>query len=248
MWPKAYLVQYYRQVRGENDFLLDAIAAGYVLWGRHGGKLLEVGGGPTIYQLVPACGWVDRIVFTDLLPENLAAVEAWRADEAGAHDWSSFFRHVHGPDADSKAAWLRSALAVQPPADAREIAAGRVFPPASFAAISSFFCLETLAADAADLAGLLGGLGALLGEGGAMILGVMRNCRSYRIGSAWVNSIPLNETDIEAVLARAGMGVRFLRTLPCPGEDGYDGLMVVLAERMRIRPTPPDGRSPPGCC
>lgn len=231
MWPTSYLAHYYCEVTGENDFLLDAIVACHALREPWGGALLEVGGGPTVYQLVPACGRIESVTFTDLMPENLAAVAAWRDGAPGAHDWSPFFRHVFGPDAAGREAWLKSVLTVHPPADVRDLAAGKVFSPGSFAVLSSFFCLEAVARDPADFHDLIEGLGRLVARNGAMILGTVRNCRAYRIGDSWFDAIPLDEASLPAILGAAGFAVRLLRVLPCSGEDGYDGLMVLLAER-----------------
>jgi hypothetical protein len=56
--------------------------------------LLEVGGGPTIWQLLSASKHVGNITFTDHMQDNVAAVERWAADAPSAFDWSPYAAFV----------------------------------------------------------------------------------------------------------------------------------------------------------
>src|SRR5215210_6087673 len=84
-----YLEEYYpdREIGSENTALL----AFYHSACRElsGGTWLEIGGGPTLYQLISASTKVGSIVFTDYLGENLATVQSWlEANKPGL--WRSY--------------------------------------------------------------------------------------------------------------------------------------------------------------
>ena len=57
-------------------------------------KLLEVGGGPTIYQLISASSKVESITFSDFNVTNLTEVRNWADGKPTAFDWSSYVKYV----------------------------------------------------------------------------------------------------------------------------------------------------------
>lgn len=59
-----------------------------------GRTLIDVGSGPTIYQLLSACDHFEEIVATDYLAVNREELGRWARGEPGAFDWSPFIQHV----------------------------------------------------------------------------------------------------------------------------------------------------------
>lgn len=59
-----------------------------------GRTLIDVGSGPTIYQLLSACDHFEEIVATDYLAVNREELGRWARGEPGTFDWSPFIRHV----------------------------------------------------------------------------------------------------------------------------------------------------------
>lgn len=60
----------------------------------HGRTLIDVGSGPTIYQLLSACDHFEEIVATDYLAVNREELGRWVRGEPGTFDWSPFIQHV----------------------------------------------------------------------------------------------------------------------------------------------------------
>lgn len=56
--------------------------------------LLELGGGPTIYQVITASKIVKSIYFSDYLEENLKEVRKWLRDNPKAWNWDGFIQTV----------------------------------------------------------------------------------------------------------------------------------------------------------
>ena len=54
-------------------------------------RVLDIGGGPTIYQHIPLVLEAGSITHTEFLESNRTEVERWVDDETTGHDWSSYF-------------------------------------------------------------------------------------------------------------------------------------------------------------
>ncbi|XP_063797961.1 nicotinamide N-methyltransferase-like [Pseudophryne corroboree] len=97
---KKYLDMFYRidpktrQVDKESDFLFtflnDAFSSGRV---KHK-SLIEIGAGPSIHHILPACEYFEKIYITDYLQSNLQEIEKWLRDSSDAFDWSPYIRYV----------------------------------------------------------------------------------------------------------------------------------------------------------
>ena len=90
---REYLEEYYATIGAENDQLLRFFATAYAAV-PDGALLLELGGGPTLYQLVSAANAVAEIHFSDYLGQNLQEVVSWKDGLYDAFDWSAYFRRA----------------------------------------------------------------------------------------------------------------------------------------------------------
>ena len=77
----------------EDTFLIEFLHEAYQSL-RPRQTMLEVGGGPTIYQLISARNRVESIVFSDYLKENLQEVKNWKNRSPNAFDWDSYFEEI----------------------------------------------------------------------------------------------------------------------------------------------------------
>lgn len=59
-----------------------------------GHTLIDIGSGPTIYQLLSACAHFEDITMTDFLEVNRQELWLWLREEPGAFDWSGYSQHV----------------------------------------------------------------------------------------------------------------------------------------------------------
>lgn len=108
---KQYLNEYYRTLGNENIALLDWYKSIYQKIGA-GKSLLEIGGGPTIYQLISAVTKVKNITFTDISRKNLDIVQD--TIKIKCPFWDKFIKHVLldelGRDATKKETSMRKKL------------------------------------------------------------------------------------------------------------------------------------------
>ncbi len=100
--PSFYLNQRFTdpedKQRGVHPFLLKCIHEFYEKfgseWNKESAKLLEFGGGPTLYTLISAAPFVADITFADYAPGNLKAIELWRDCDPTAHNWEPYVSYV----------------------------------------------------------------------------------------------------------------------------------------------------------
>ncbi|KAG7270461.1 hypothetical protein CRUP_017943 [Coryphaenoides rupestris] len=60
-----------------------------------GGLLVDVGSGPTLYQVLSGCEIFERLVLTDFLEVNRQELKRWLQDQGpGSLDWTPYLQHV----------------------------------------------------------------------------------------------------------------------------------------------------------
>ena len=89
--PKEYLNEYFDTLSNENKKILDWYRE---IYSNMAGSelLLEVGGGPTIYQFISAQDRVGSIYFTDYLESNLEEIKLLK--ENNGFCWDPFIEYV----------------------------------------------------------------------------------------------------------------------------------------------------------
>uniref|UniRef100_A0A5F8G5K0 Nicotinamide N-methyltransferase n=1 Tax=Monodelphis domestica TaxID=13616 RepID=A0A5F8G5K0_MONDO len=98
--PQTYLQTYYTFGPGlslKNHHLmcpLRKLSEVFFLDEVKGDLLIDIGTGPTIYQLLSACESFKEIVVTDYTDQNLEEVSKWLKKEPGAFDWSPVVKYV----------------------------------------------------------------------------------------------------------------------------------------------------------
>lgn len=99
--PSDYLKEYYQDLGNENAQILQWYNRIYSNIDSNQ-SLLEVGGGPTIYQLISATNKVTSITFTDCFEKNLAVIKKWK--EQPDNFWDKFIAYTLGLERESNGA------------------------------------------------------------------------------------------------------------------------------------------------
>lgn len=95
--PRKYLNEYYDHIGDENSVLLKFLSRAY----RHifsqlpAAKVLEVGGGPTLYQLISLSQYPVEIHFSEYSEANLREVKKWLEKHPRKFPWRKYIRFVH---------------------------------------------------------------------------------------------------------------------------------------------------------
>jgi hypothetical protein len=250
--PADYLAEYYSAIGDENDALLQFLAGAYEGMPA-GGSLLEVGGGPTVYQLVSAAGRAGSITFADPVDANLRAVASWVDGCPGAFDWSAFVRralHHEGIDRPSDAqVWDRQARLR---AELTHLRSCDVFRPllapgeAPFDAVGSHFVTESITADRAMWRRGLGNLVGALRPGGLLVLSALEHAQSWRAGDRCYPAVWLTVADVVEALEGFGVVLEHVERIDAEvpagdpsaghqsaGHQGYGGMVFAVGHRLK---------------
>lgn len=209
--------------------------------------MLELGGGPTIYQIISAAPHTDEIHFADYVSENLQAIEAWRDAHPRAYDWSPFVRRaleLEGRAADDAAvaqreAIIRSklarflftdALAEEPIGPSREI----------YDKVAVNFVLEGITDSYDEWQRALVRLASLVRVGGHFIYAAVIDSTYWFIGGVRYPNLSISESRLRAALPAGQFEIEEFRAFPSNTPDmslpdfrGYPKIALLLARRLR---------------
>ncbi|XP_036693006.1 phenylethanolamine N-methyltransferase isoform X2 [Balaenoptera musculus] len=208
-----------------------------------GRTLIDIGSGPTIYQLLSACAHFDDITMTDFLEVNRQELGLWLRDEPGAFDWSVYSRHVcliegKGESCQEKECQLRARVKRILPIDVHQpqpLGAGSLAPLPADALVSAF-CLEAVSPDLASFQRALDHITTLLRPGGHLLLIGALEESWYLAGEARLAVVPVREEEVREALVRSSYEVRDLRTYIMPshlrtGVDDVKGIFFAWARK-----------------
>src|SRR3989338_6776464 len=93
--PAQYLEAFYGETDegAEGSFLMKFFHDAYLALPDNL-NILEVGGGPTIYQLISASSKAKEIIFSEYADENIAEVKKWLSADETAFNWDDYFKMV----------------------------------------------------------------------------------------------------------------------------------------------------------
>lgn len=234
--PESYLKEYYSEVGPENDFLLRFYEDSYRALPA-GCSILEVGGGPTIYQLMSASVRASKIVFAEFLPQNRAAIEQWLKEPTTLDfSWDGFFRRVAELAPSVSVAELQANLRTK----MTSIVECNLWEPVpvpavqsqGFDVVSSAFCVECIDSEKGNYRTFLKRLTDFVSPHGSVLLTALENASQYRIGDAWFPAVALRLEDLERELRELGCEIDDARRVPAEHQQGYDGLLAVRAHRL----------------
>ncbi|MCB0322370.1 MAG: hypothetical protein KDD69_02320 [Bdellovibrionales bacterium] len=238
--PSEYIEEYYSHVGAENEFLLRFYHDVFSELPKNL-TMLEVGGGPTVYQLFSASRAASEIVFTDYLESNLETVAQWVAGLEESVSWRPFASTVAKLEggASSKTDVEAQCVEERTRAAIRQIIACNVLSGnllealqgKRFDVVSSGFCLECISRDEAHFVQALSNVSLAVAKRGYLVLTVLKNSSSYRVGSHRFPSFPVDSSYLRTILASLSFEVQELRETRAEDEQGYDGLIAVLAQR-----------------
>ncbi len=242
--PTAYLREYYGDVGEENLALLRFMIETYRELPR-GGRLLDFGGGPTIYPLISAVGRVDEVHFSDYLPANLDEVRRWLSKDPAAFNWRDFVRRAieleteaacSEADVTRRETEIRALVTKVMRCDASRT------PPIEgverpYDVVVTNFCAESATSDRWQWRAYVVNIVSLLRPGGVLIMSALKGAGSYAVGSRRFPAVDISEDDLIELLEETGFENKKieLRSVPAdrPSRD-YDGLIMAVARKENI--------------
>ncbi|XP_044530315.1 phenylethanolamine N-methyltransferase [Gracilinanus agilis] len=232
-----------RQPDGVGPWKLRCLAETFATGEVTGHSLIDIGSGPTVYQLLSACAHFEDITMTDFLEVNRQELGVWLRQDPGAFDWSHYSQHVcliegKGESWQEKERQLRSKVKRVLPIDVHQpqpMGPGSPAPLPTDALVSTF-CLEAVSPDHASFQRALDNITTLLRPGGHLLLIGALEESWYLAGEARLSVVPVQEGDVREALSRSGYQVRDFQTYSMPahlqtGVDDVKGIFFVWAQK-----------------
>ncbi|NXJ97427.1 NNMT methyltransferase, partial [Corythaixoides concolor] len=244
--PREYLKEFYvlSDSRGQPNALLmqslRSLLKMFSLDGLTGDTLIDVGCGPTIYQLLSACERFQEIIALDYTDQNRRELERWLRNEAGAFDWSPVVKYVCELEGDrekwaEKEEKLRKKVKQVLKCDVTKAnpVGPASLPPAD--CVVSTLCLEAACKDLATFRSALTNIGGLVKPGGHLVLLTVLGETYYAFNERVFSCLRLERADVEAAVTGAGFDVEFAEEQPYPAGDVRADFQAVLSLVARRR-------------
>ncbi|XP_039645098.1 phenylethanolamine N-methyltransferase-like [Perca fluviatilis] len=219
--PAAYLQNYYTPPLADLErkdsimpWKLACLHRAFTEGDVSGELLVDIGSGPTLYQVMSGCEVFNKVLLTDFLEVNRQELRRWLQDEGGCSlDWTPFLQHVcklegRRPSAwTEKAAKLRQVIMDIVPIDVHcpQPLALDALPSAGADCLVSCFCLESASPDLAAFTRALGNIGRLLRPGGHLLLIGSLGMSYFSVEPGLkIPQNPVNEAQVCASLKESG--------------------------------------------
>ncbi|KAM9837926.1 phenylethanolamine N-methyltransferase [Aulostomus maculatus] len=213
-----------------------------------GELLVDIGSGPTLYQVLSGCEVFNTVVLTDFLEVNRLELKRWlQSQEGGSLDWTPYLQHVCKLEGRRPSAWTEKAAKLrQVIRDILPIDVHRpqpldpdALPAAGADCLVSCFCLESVSPDLPAFTRALGHVQKLLRPGGHLLL-IGALGESYYFGAPGVKIpvVPLNEAQVCDSLKESGFTLIRLEVYTLPqdmrvGVDDVTGVFFVKARKQQ---------------
>ncbi|XP_049713047.1 nicotinamide N-methyltransferase [Elephas maximus indicus] len=244
--PQDYLEKYYNfgsRHSAENQIvrhLLENLFKIFCLGGVKGDLLIDIGSGPTIYQLLSACESFKEIIASDYVDQNLQELERWLKKEPGAFDWSPVVNYVcdlegnrvKGPEKEEK---LRRAVKQVLKCDVTQ---SRPMGPVSLPladCLLTTLCLDAACPDLSTYHMALKNLSSLLKPGGFLVIVDALKSSYYMIGEQRFSSLSLGQEAVETAVREAGYTVEQFHVISqsySPTMADNEGLFFLVGRKL----------------
>uniref|UniRef100_F7C1T9 Indolethylamine N-methyltransferase n=1 Tax=Equus caballus TaxID=9796 RepID=F7C1T9_HORSE len=223
--PRDYLATFYSFDSGpvpEAEMLkfnLECLHKTFGPGGLQGDTLIDIGSGPTIYQVLAACESFKDITLSDFTDRNREELEKWLKKEPGAYDWTPAVRFACELEGNSDRWWekeekLRAVVKRVLKCDANlgNPLAPVVLPPAD--CVLTLLAMECACCSLDAYRAALRNLASLLKPGGHLVTVVTLRLKSYMVGKRQFSCVPLEKEEVEQAVLDAGFDIEQLLHSP----------------------------------
>ncbi|XP_075765914.1 nicotinamide N-methyltransferase isoform X2 [Pelodiscus sinensis] len=223
--PAVYLETYYSFGSSNcprNEVLelsLKSLFKIFISGGVKGDTLIDIGSGPTIYQLLSACENFKEIVASDYTDRNRQELEKWLKKEPGAFDWTPVVKYVCELEGDrekwaEKEEKLRNKVKQVLKCDvSKSSVLGPVSLPQADCLLSTL-CLEAACKDLTSYRAALKNISSLLKPGGHLVMMTVLKETYYIVGQKRFSCLYLEKESVVEALSEAGFEDCVLKLVP----------------------------------
>jgi hypothetical protein len=210
-------------------------------FGKEKATLLELGGGPTLYQLMNIVNEVKEIHFTDFVEDNLHEVRLWKDADPNAYDWNQFLEAALMLKKDSSKVSPEEVKSLEYELRNKITRIGHcdIFQPdlgvekENYEIISSHFVAESATSSRTEWQKALENMHRKLAPKGLLVMSALRGAKgSYKVLEKEFPAVELYEDDMQIGLQAAGFSVIRISSIHTEEKsNNYEGFMFVIAQK-----------------
>lgn len=243
--PQDYLNEYFTRFDNEIVNLYEFFIKARKIIG-HQKIMIELGGGPTIYQLLHLAPLVDEIHFSDYVDANIQEVKKWHENKTDAFDWTSFTKLAlemeKGKQVSKKQVLereniLRSKITKYIHCDAlKKRPLGK--HNRMYNIVDSTFVAEGITNSKVKWNNAIGNILSLVKPGGFLILNSVTGADYWKSGQSKYVAASVTETDIMKALQTRNAQILYQSSIEAVVTDrfskkyeGYQGMSFIIAQK-----------------
>ena len=231
---REYLKDFYPSLNPENEFLLKFYHDFYSSIPRQK-TLLEIGGGPTIFQLISASRKVDEIIFSEYAQSCRDEVTLFIQNEPSAWNWDDYIRfeiglEKSGESVDSMKELIRSKIKKVLPCDAFSVHPLAPESDREYDVLTMGGVLECISNTEKEFLSACTNTFSLLKPSGYFVGFFAKNLTKWTHNGKVFELFPINETYIEKLFPTLGLEIRTMtQSVPPDYHQEYEGIFAVSA-------------------
>lgn len=241
---RSYLREYYQDMEEENEFLLQFhhTVHNHIPFQT---CLLELGGGPCIYQLISAATNAKQILFAEYTEEAREEIVWWITNKAHAFNWDAYIRYVlalEEQDTSSSNIQYR-----------KNLLKSKLLPPIycdlkskpciesldqyqqMISSVAANFACASIAENLDQLKDILRTICSLVPENGFLIFTEILGAQVYSIENQSISCLAVSDSLLEEMIKEHGFSIVTKSTIKTPHTRGYSGVLAILAQKKEVR-------------
>uniref|UniRef100_A0A452GP01 Nicotinamide N-methyltransferase n=1 Tax=Gopherus agassizii TaxID=38772 RepID=A0A452GP01_9SAUR len=202
--------------------------------GVKGDTLIDIGSGPTIYQLLSACENFKEIIASDYTDRNRQELEKWLNNEPGAFDWTPVVKYVCELEGDREK-WAEKEDKLRKKVKQVlkcNVSKSNILAPVSLPqadCLLSTLCLEAACKDLNSYRAALKNISSLLKPGGHLVMVIVLKETYYMVGQRRFSCLYLEQESVEEALREARYDVQCVEVTPNRPESTFSDFEAVLS-------------------
>lgn len=240
---RAYLNEYYSHLGEENRELMKFYERSYADVFNHikKARVLEFGGGPTIYQLISLAKYDVSIDFSDYLEQNVKEVQRWLKNDPKMFSWDTFIKYALKLEEISqsenniirRADLIRKKVKRLLHCDARKPNPIKGIANKQYDMVSVNFVPESITQKKQEWYILIDHIISLVESTGYLVMTAIVGAKQYRVGHLFFPATPVTSEVIMNELNRKGFTTIHTHFVSAEQKEtqGYEGLFMILAKK-----------------
>lgn len=176
-------------------------------------RYLEIGGGPTIYQLIPIAKYVAEIHFSDYVDANIKEVEKWLNNKPNQFNWDGFVsaqlkienkQNATKGEIENRKKQIRDKTIQLLHCDISKQKVIEATDNTIFDVVGMFYVIESITDSKSKWNEYLRNVCSLLGSGGKLIMSSLGDAKCYQLGNKCFPATPVDLIELIDLLIKYG--------------------------------------------